>query len=1035
LLGQGGVPSDASAVQAVMLHVQTLNGTSPGGFLWVYPTGSTRPTGATLTDVSDGSTDDNTVIVPLGTSGQVSFYNGSTATPVDLTVDVQGYVTAAGATTAGATYSVLHQTRLFDTSTGVGGKSTPLASGSPWTFPLLGAAGVVPTSGVSAVVLNLGAKNASGNGYLAAGPTGQTYTTAWPRAQAYSGSGSAQQMAVVQPGTSGQITLYTNLSSVNIFADVEGYYLSAGAGGVGDVYVPVPSKRLVDTRSNLGITGALTPGRTATGVQVTGVAGVPTTADAVALAYTTLDGTASGAVTAWTDGATRPSTNTIAVMSTRREENVAFNNPSSTGSLSIYNSTGETTDLLIDVQGFYQFLPDLPLTPTGLSAANTSTLNPVLSAVSAGVCSPPSETLTFTVTAADSLSGAETTTLSGSTLADADGPIESTACSGSPCPLSMDNTLTVGYDGASHFRAAVLPDLSAIPRGSRITGATLSLIPISCLSACDASDIAARALDAPWDSATTGSDLATATESGDIATSDNSNVNLDITSIVQAWVDGDQEQDGLVLALDSEASAVGGEMHGSSQAPGGQRPTLTINYIPPTNPTPPLALNVQAGSGGAYIEWQPPTAAGSSESATSFAVTVTAPNGTVVKQASTSDDAMVVTGLTNGDLYLVSVVAATDYGTSTAVTQSVTPASIGSDVANYINPSEDFVAAQQSLMTGQYEDAGTAAAVTSTGSAFVSILDAESPALTAASTQLTATSAQMAINSIGYTDELVVSSGDEVTVYETATVDETTTTAGDPTVGSEVLQNQLTFASGNSPILASEVDAQALAASPLQPDAASAISVTLGNTGNFGIKAGAPINLTTDASSDYVNDPNPANQFSGGAGKTVIDYSGAAQWALDNVFTSGNNGYSNDCSDFVSRALHRGGGMLEKFGWDWRSDHNWYKNWYHPSYTWGGSYHLADFFWVENSARWLPYWNDGQPGDVIFFNFTGSSFSGIGHAAMITKNSNGNLFITQHSHNLRNYPLLTVARETGHANMTTWIAEAQPSWYSEAIIA
>ncbi|MGH9072117.1 MAG: hypothetical protein ACRDX8_13370, partial [Acidimicrobiales bacterium] len=78
------VPGDATAVA---LNV-TVTDTSAPGYLTVYPTGGTRPTASNL-NWSPGQIVANMVIVPTGTSGDVTIYNFQGA--VDVVVDLEGY--------------------------------------------------------------------------------------------------------------------------------------------------------------------------------------------------------------------------------------------------------------------------------------------------------------------------------------------------------------------------------------------------------------------------------------------------------------------------------------------------------------------------------------------------------------------------------------------------------------------------------------------------------------------------------------------------------------------------------------------------------------------------------------------------------------------------------------------------------------------------------------------------------------------------------------------------------------------------------
>ena len=57
---------------------------------------STRPQYATVANAPAGSVADNTAIVQVGDAGQISFYNGSGGSAVDVRADVEGYVTSNG---------------------------------------------------------------------------------------------------------------------------------------------------------------------------------------------------------------------------------------------------------------------------------------------------------------------------------------------------------------------------------------------------------------------------------------------------------------------------------------------------------------------------------------------------------------------------------------------------------------------------------------------------------------------------------------------------------------------------------------------------------------------------------------------------------------------------------------------------------------------------------------------------------------------------------------------------------------------------
>lgn len=96
----GSVPSDASAVA---LNVTVTNTTAPG-YLSVYPAGTSRPLVSNL-NWTHGEAVPNSVIVPVGSNGQVTIYNHTGNT--DVMGDRQGYFAPqSGSSTAGAYVSL-----------------------------------------------------------------------------------------------------------------------------------------------------------------------------------------------------------------------------------------------------------------------------------------------------------------------------------------------------------------------------------------------------------------------------------------------------------------------------------------------------------------------------------------------------------------------------------------------------------------------------------------------------------------------------------------------------------------------------------------------------------------------------------------------------------------------------------------------------------------------------------------------------------------------------------------------------------------
>ena len=89
VLGRGGVPS--SGVGAVAVNV-TVTGSTAGGYLTVFPTGTNRPLASNL-NFAAGDTIPNMAIAKLGADGSISIYNLTGS--VHVIVDVLGWFSLA----------------------------------------------------------------------------------------------------------------------------------------------------------------------------------------------------------------------------------------------------------------------------------------------------------------------------------------------------------------------------------------------------------------------------------------------------------------------------------------------------------------------------------------------------------------------------------------------------------------------------------------------------------------------------------------------------------------------------------------------------------------------------------------------------------------------------------------------------------------------------------------------------------------------------------------------------------------------------
>ncbi|MEU8764806.1 hypothetical protein, partial [Streptomyces sp. NPDC048659] len=237
--GTAGVP--AEGVSAVVLNVTATNTTS-GGFVSAYPH-DTRRTSASNLNFKAGQTSANLVTVPV-VDGWVEFYNHSGS--VDLLADVAGYY-AEG--TAGSHYQPVTPKRLMDTRNGTGVAQAKVDANGTVTLP-------VTEPDVTAVVMNVTATNPTAAGFVSVYPYGTPRTAA---SNLNFVAGQTVPNLVVVPVKDGKVTFYNRAGTVDLLADVAGYFKK----DTGSVFTGMQPKRLMDTRDGTGVTrGKVGAGKT-----------------------------------------------------------------------------------------------------------------------------------------------------------------------------------------------------------------------------------------------------------------------------------------------------------------------------------------------------------------------------------------------------------------------------------------------------------------------------------------------------------------------------------------------------------------------------------------------------------------------------------------------------------------------------------------------------------------------------------------------------------------------------------------------------
>ncbi|MFI1282837.1 N-acetylmuramoyl-L-alanine amidase [Streptomyces sp. NPDC020858] len=327
----GGTPT------AVVLNVTATNPTQPS-FVSVFPSGTTRSSASNL-NFTPGKTIPNLVVVPV-INGSVSFFNNQGS--VDLIADITGYFTSTG---DGATQTNFGPKRLMDTREGLGVPKGPVGTGGVVTLPVAGVDGV-PATGVKAVVLNVTATNPTQPSFVSVYPSGTTRSSA---SNLNFTPGQTIPNLVVVPVVDGKVSFFNNQGTVDLIADITGYFSDGDAGAMHANFGP---KRLMDTRAGLGVRqGPVTGGGVVT-LPVAGVGGIPATGvKAVVLNVTATNPTGASFVSVFPSGSTRTSASNLNFTAGLTIPNLVVV-PVVDGKVSFYNNSG-SVDLIADITGYF----------------------------------------------------------------------------------------------------------------------------------------------------------------------------------------------------------------------------------------------------------------------------------------------------------------------------------------------------------------------------------------------------------------------------------------------------------------------------------------------------------------------------------------------------------------------------------------------------------------------------------------------------------------------------------------------------------
>jgi PKD repeat protein len=349
ITGNNNIPT--TGITAVVLDVTAANPTA-NSFLTVWPDGTTQPTLSTV-NFQAGATVRNLVTVPVGANGKVDFFNNTGST--DVIADLEGvYSDSATQGVYGTDFSVpVQPSRVLDTRNGTGdGSAGQIGAGRSVTV------GVNPQgtlSGATAVVLNVTVTNPTTAGNLTVYQSDLPSVPTEPNVS-FSAGQTISNLVIVPVDFNDQISFFNATGSVDVTADIQGYYQFPPTGAptvTSSAFTPTPPTRIMDTRNGTGGVPTAPVGPNSDLVlQVAGVDGIPANVTAVDLNVTDVNPTASGYLTITATGGAGTTTNLHFGQGQILSDQVLVP-VGPDGKIRFHNYTG-STDLVAGLSGYFQ---------------------------------------------------------------------------------------------------------------------------------------------------------------------------------------------------------------------------------------------------------------------------------------------------------------------------------------------------------------------------------------------------------------------------------------------------------------------------------------------------------------------------------------------------------------------------------------------------------------------------------------------------------------------------------------------------------
>ncbi|MFC4532686.1 amidase domain-containing protein [Sphaerisporangium dianthi] len=1043
--GKGGIPG--SGVEAVALTVAAKGAGT--GTLRVYPAGDVFPADAAI-DYPGGSLQQNFLIAKLGADGKINLHNLGGG-PLSVWVDATGYTTRATDSPSGATFQPLRPARLLN--------AVSIPAGGDRSLAPAGLGGV-PATGASSLALTVTARSASGTGAIEVYPTGATepgtHTVAYDAVSAGTAS------TAVRVGFDGKIVVH-NAGSVaaSVSVDVSAYFknsppdaprLAAAPKAVAageDLVVASVAPRLSATSSDpdegtLAYTFEVARGDDRSTVVATGRTGPVISGSAAtwtvppgkldnpgvyAFRARAGDANDSGAWSVW-QGFSVDAPTTPTALATRLEEGVQI----------LSGVVGRASDRPVTGRFYLYDGDDDPVGPSPLGEGTVDggqrvTLRIPDGLVEAGEqyrwrmeacdedsCGPRTALVPLTPQAPPPAPATRNATIGADEVTIETARAAPGACGGGDCPMGASSLVRVGGSGAAEDITRLKADFGAIPAGSTITSAVLTLGAPTCSGACPTTaELSAFELESALPATPTGADVAGALVSDAFATTGIAAPSIDITGIAQGWNEPDAQ--GFVLRLpDGDVSTYAGSSI-----------KVNVAYVPPTAPGRVDIVTARAGDGGLLAAWALPGDVGAQIETPSFEVEVRDGADRVVASLTQEATTALITGLANGTSYRVQVRTRTAYGTGPWVsTGQVWPVAVPGGARQYIDAVRQYHLAKEALIEGRYADAAQAVGASPKGVLFDVAMRTVAGGLVDYGKALKDHGSVQTASTVDLSYPLASYSAAEGTVTVRATLTTTATQrdgTADPQTSEAVKTLDYVFQVGSpsSIGLARLWDGE-------EVDAAAGAPTQVNATGpdEEAPPADIPV-IPFDAQGFPTGDaaPGAVPAASRALAETAsrrkpYDEAGAVRWADRNWNTR--TYYSNDCADFISRVLHHGGGLVQVKGYAGGSLNN-INNWYARNSA-DGIMHVTTRSWrlVIDQAKhlrsrsrldlangWRRTLNDVRIGDLIIWRKPGHANGAWSHVSIVDDatgwNKTRRVYNTGHTSTFRHRDISSAVRQ------------------------